>query len=429
MSKMMQFDDFTSEDVGNIIMDRIEPSTHRHYYRSSRENAVPDSTPHLSSSPSNSYDTTAGNQDSSALSTSASRLPAPTYRRQPQTRKHLRNQNRFRLPARHFQHRLGLKLNQQRYHRNRRLRVSGGGKYRQPVTYSRGRPSPLQEPQQPSSQERPQRPSDISRLPINITPTSAAPQTSGSVEVIEDNDGRVFIESGIEQNPIPVLTNNVVRNKPPQQYQLVPHRQRIHQPNRLGGGGGGPLAQHDGVRAPSGGGGKRRRRLPPVGQRRRHPGGKNHRLNRNPLHLNRRPNQNRGNRPRLGQTRNQGNSNRPKRRPSLPPVLDVASTPPQELTRQQELLTDDVLSSNRPESLSALPETQTTQPKLTTNFVTEDDHYEVEGFNAVHQLSAGNRGDNGFFTGKPANFPSLFDLVGEFSHNKRQIHPQRRNSS
>jgi len=130
-------------------MDRIEPSTHRHYYRSSRENAVPDSTAHLSSSPSNSYDTTAGNQDSSALSTSASRLPAPTYRRQPQTRKHLRNQNRFRLPARHLQHRLGLKLNQQRYHRNRRLRVSGGGKYRQPVTYSRGRPSSLQEPQQP----------------------------------------------------------------------------------------------------------------------------------------------------------------------------------------------------------------------------------------------------------------------------------------
>jgi len=209
----MRFDDFTSEDVGNIIMDRIEPSTHRHYYRSSRENAVHDSTAHLSSSPSNSYDTTAGNQDSSALFTSASRLPAPTYRRQPQTRKHLRNHNRFRLPTRHFQHRLGLKLNQQRYHRNRRLRVSGGGKYRQPVKYSRGRPSPLQEPQQPSSQERPQRPSDISRLPINITPTSAAPQTSGSVEVIEDNDGRVFIESGIEQNPIPVLTNNVVRNK------------------------------------------------------------------------------------------------------------------------------------------------------------------------------------------------------------------------
>ena len=175
----------------------------------------------------------------------------------------------------------------------------------------------------------------------------------------------------------------------------------------------------------------------------------------------------------MGQTRNQGNSDRPKRRPSLPPVLDVASTPPQELTRQQELLTgvvtnvfflpleslrplwvglwrrskahlpiwifimcdhnwillDGVLSSNRPESLSALPETQTTQPKLTTNFVTEDDHYKVEGFNAVHQLSAGNRGDNGFFTGKPANFPSLFDLVGEFSHNKRQIHPHRRNSS
>ena len=93
------------------------------------------------------------------------------------------------------------------------------------------------------------------------------------------------------------------------------------------------------------------------------------------------------------------------------------------------ILLDDVLSSNRPESLSALPETQTTQPKLTTNFVTEDDHYKVEGFNAVHQLSAGNRGDNGFFTGKPANFPSLFDLVGEFSHNKRNIHPQRRNSS
>ena len=110
LSKMMRFDDFTNEDVGNIIMDRIEPSTHRHYYRSSRENAVPDSTAHLSSSPSNSYDTTAGNQDSSALSTSASRLPAPTYRRQPQTRKHLRNQNRFRLPARHFQHRLGKNL-------------------------------------------------------------------------------------------------------------------------------------------------------------------------------------------------------------------------------------------------------------------------------------------------------------------------------
>ena len=110
LSKMMRFDDFTNEDVGNIIMDRIEPSTHRHYYRSSRENAVHDSTAHLSSSPSNSHNTTAGNQDSSALFTSASRLPAPTYRRQPQTRKHLRNHNRFRLPTRHFQHRLGKNL-------------------------------------------------------------------------------------------------------------------------------------------------------------------------------------------------------------------------------------------------------------------------------------------------------------------------------
>merc|ERR1712150_269283 len=117
----------------------------------------------------------------------------------------------------------------------------------------------------------------------------------------------------------------------------------------------------------------------------------------------------------------QGGSPIPSHRRPVDSHVVKGAIPPQELTRQEELLTEDVYNMNRPDETGGNHGKRQEVPQ----FVLEENEFEPSqssGFTSESDRSS--QGSEGFFYGRPANFPSLYDLVGEFSHHQAHTAPQ-----